>query len=153
MNDMNPPPRHLKSPSYGFTLLEVMIVVGIVVIMGSMGWNGYRHIVQKTGRAEGRAALLQVLLQEERHYAYHHRYQGFTAGSATGSFKWYSGTTPETSAYALSARACDGETLSTCVLVKATPGAEGVNRSYSDAECGALYLDSRGSLRADGKDC
>lgn len=153
MNDMKLRTRHLKTPSYGFTLLEIMIVLAIVVILGGMGWNGYRHIIQKAGRSEGRAALLQLLLQEERHFSHQHRYQGFTAGSGTGGFKWYSGATPETSAYALSARACDGETLSTCVLLKANPGAEGVNRNYGDTECGALYLDSRGGRRADGKDC
>lgn len=130
-----------------------MLVVGIVILLGSIGWNGYHQVMQRAARSEGRAALLQVLLQEERHYAHQHRYQGFTAGSGAGGFKWYSGATPETSAYALSARACDGETLSTCVLLKASPGAEGVNRNYGDAECGALYLDSRGGRRADGKDC
>jgi type IV pilus assembly protein PilE len=108
-----------------------MIVLAIVMLLGGIGWNGYRHIIQKAGRSEGRA-LLQ-LLQEERAFL-PAPLSRLPAGSGTGGFKWYSGVSPETSAYALSARACDGETLATCVLLKATPGAKASITAYGDAD-------------------
>ncbi|EIJ45977.1 type-4 fimbrial pilin-related transmembrane protein [Herbaspirillum sp. GW103] len=140
-------------PPRGFTLLEILVSLAIVILLAALGWNGYRHIVQKAGRAEGRAAILHVLLQQERHHAYQHRYRAFQPGSAAQGFKWYSGATPQTSAYALSARACEEEDLSSCVLVTATPGGSGVNSGYEDRQCGVLQADSRGNRRADGKEC
>ncbi|BEV16960.1 prepilin-type N-terminal cleavage/methylation domain-containing protein [Herbaspirillum sp. DW155] len=146
-------PHSLPAPARGFTLLEILVSLAIVILLAGLGWNGYRHIVQKAARAEGRAALLHVLMQQERHHAYQHRYKAFQPGSAAHGFKWYSGATPQASAYALAARACDDEDLSSCVLVTATPGGSGVNTAYEDARCGVLQADSRGNRRADGKDC
>lgn len=142
-----------RAPARGFTLLEILVSLAIVILLAGLGWNGYRHVAQKASRAEGRAAILQVLLQQERHYAYQHRYKAFQPGGEAHGFKWYSGATPQSSAYALSARACEGEDLSSCVLVSATPGGSGVNAGYQDETCGVLYADSRGARRADGKDC
>jgi type IV pilus assembly protein PilE len=143
----------LRSPSSGFTLLEILVSLAIVILLAGLGWNGYRHVVQKARRAEGRAAVLQVLLQQERQHAYQHRYKAFQPGSTGHGFKWYSGATPQASAYALSARACEDEDLSSCVLVMATPGGSGVNTAYEDERCGVLQADSRGNRRAGGPDC
>lgn len=150
---MYPPLRSSPAPANGFTLLEILVSLAIVILLAGLGWNGYLHIVKKASRAEGRAAILHVLLQQERHHAYQHRYRPFQPGSAAQGFKWYSGATPQTSAYALSARACEDEDLASCVLVIATPGGSGVNTAYEDAQCGVLQADNRGNRRADGKEC
>lgn len=143
----------LRSPSSGFTLLEILVSLAIVILLAGLGWDGYRHVVQTARRAEGRAAVLHVLLQQERQHAYQHRYKAFQPGSSGHGFKWYSGATPQASAYALSARACEDEDLSSCVLVMATPGGGGVNTAYEDDRCGVLQADSRGNRRAGGPDC
>lgn len=137
----------------GFTLLELMAALAIVILLGTLSWSSYQHHISKARRAEGRAAVLQVLLQQERHFAYQHRYAAFQPGAAETRFKWYSGGTPQGSAYALSAQACPGEDLGGCVQIIATPGAVGVNRSYRDEQCGVLRADSRGKRSADGPDC
>lgn len=137
----------------GFTLLELMAALAIVILLAGLSWSSYQHYVSRARRAEGRAAILQVLLQQERQFAFGHRYQAFQPGPAETGFKWYSGGTPATSAYALSAQACAGEDLASCVQVSATPGGAHVNAAYGDSQCGVLRADSRGSRSADGSDC
>ncbi len=143
------PSRHHR----GFSLLELMAALAIVILLAGLSWSSYQHYVGRARRAEGRAAVLQVLLQQERQFAYRHRYQAFQPGPAETGFKWYSGGTPATSAYALSAQACAGEDLASCVLVIATPGGAHVNAAYRDEQCGLLRADSRGTRSADGRDC
>ncbi len=140
----------------GFTLPELMAALLVVLVLAGLSWSSYQHAILKARRAEGRAAVLQVLLQQERQFAYQQRYQAFQPGQGdqgASDFKWYSGGTPQTSAYALSARACDGAALDSCVLVSATPGGPGVNAGFSDSACGRLHADSRGGRNADGPDC
>ncbi|AON56009.1 type IV pilin protein [Herbaspirillum seropedicae] len=141
----------------GFTLTELMAALLVVMVLAGLSWSSYQHAVLKARRAEGRAALLQVLLQQERQFAYQQRYQAFEPAQGvpreSDDFKWYSGGTPQTSAYALSARACDGAALDSCVLVTATPGGPGVHAGFSDSACGRLHADSRGGRSADGPDC
>jgi type IV pilus assembly protein PilE len=137
----------------GFTLIELTVAIAIIGILATLGWSGYSQHVLKARRAEGRAAVLQVLLQQERQFSYRHSYHAFAPGAAQTEFKWYSGDRPETSAYSIAAQACDGEDLRSCVRVTATPGGALVNAAYRDERCGALYADSRGRRGADGNDC
>jgi type IV pilus assembly protein PilE len=111
-----------NSPASGFTLIELTVTLSVVGVLAALSWGGYSHHVQKTRRAEGRAALLHVLLQQERQYAYRHSYQAFSPGANVGEFKWYSGEHPGSSAYSIAAGPCDNEDLRGCVRVAATPG-------------------------------
>ncbi|KAF1044102.1 MAG: hypothetical protein GAK35_01890 [Herbaspirillum frisingense] len=139
-----------RAPSHGFTLLELTAALAVVGLLAAIGWNSYSQYMLKARRAEGRAALLQVLIQQERQFSYQHRYQAFQPGAGETGFKWYSGETPSTIAYAIAAQACDGEDLSTCVRIIATPGGPAVNTAYRDEQCGILYADSRGRRGAAG---
>lgn len=123
----------------GFTLIELAATLAVVAVLASLAWAGYGHHVQKARRAEGRAALLQVLLQQERQFSLRHSYRAFSPGAGETEFKWFSGERPERSAYRLAALACPGEALDACVRVTATPSG-----SHSDAQCGALFADTLG---------
>lgn len=138
---------------HGFTLIELTVAIAVIGILATLGWSGYSQHILKTKRAEGRAALLQVLLQQERQFSYLNSYQAFTSEPAQTQFKWYSGDRPETSAYSIAAQACPNENIRSCVRVTATPGGVLVNTGYRDAQCGALYADSRGRRGADGDGC
>lgn len=137
----------------GFTLLEVMVAVVIVGILASIAYPSYLEAVRKTKRAEGRAALLQLMQQEERFYSQNTRYIAFTSGSTDPDekrFRWYSGDNPATSAYEIFASACVDDTIQNCVMLTASPGTEKVNVSFKDPACGELTLTSTGRKAASG---
>ena len=124
----------------GFTLLEALIAVLIVGIVSTLALPAYTGVLLKARRVEARAALFQVMQQQERFYTEHASYAVFSA--PTSLFRWWSGTRPEDSFYELSAQRCPEQSLRQCVLITATPGTELVMSEYLDPECGSLMLDS-----------
>lgn len=140
----------------GFTLIEMMVALAIAGILATFACSSYLSSIKKAKRAEGRAALMQLMQQQERYYSQHTTYIAFNSGSAGRDekyFKWYSADSPSSSSYEISAEACANETIQTCVKLIAKPGTEKVNSSYQDAECGNLKLSSTGEKSADGENC
>jgi type IV pilus assembly protein PilE len=158
----------MKKSNTGFTLIELMIVVAVIGILAAIAFPSYTSYVLKGRRAEGRAALLDLMQQQERYMTQRNCYLGFTtdaSGTATPSapspstacggvtatsvpFKTFSGDSLSNSGYVLSAGTCDasgGGTLSIaeCVRVIASP-----TRAGSDPEAASLRLTSTGV-----KDC
>ena len=68
----------------GFSLIELMIVVAIVAILASVAYPSYRDSVLKGRRGEARAALAELMQQQERYMTQHNKYLTFSAG-ATGT--------------------------------------------------------------------
>ena len=153
-----------KSFNRGFTLIELMIVVAIVAVLTSIAYPAYTSSILKGKRAEGRAALAELIQQQERYMTQRNCYLGFstaangvataiastTCGVTTATavpFKTFSGDTLANAAYLLSAEACPSGTagtnllMSDCVRVVATP-------IRTDAEAGTLRITSTGT-----KDC
>lgn len=135
--------------STGHTLIEITIVLGIMAVLTAAAMQGWQHLVRRQQCAEAKAAVLQVMQQQESHRSRHGRYQPFDL-TAPGSFKWHSGPTPAESAYAISAVACAGMSTARCVTVLAQPGGAGVRPGHGDPDCGVLRLDSLGVQQADG---
>jgi type IV pilus assembly protein PilE len=137
----------------GFTLVEVLIVLAIVVILAAIAYPSYAGFVTKTRRLEGQIALIETIQQQERFYTRANTYIGFSSESSDERekrFKWYSGGAAASSAYELSARACPGRELSQCVEVLATPGTAKVDANFRDADCETLTLNSAGARSASG---
>jgi type IV pilus assembly protein PilE len=53
----------------GFTILELMISLGIVALLATIAVPAYQNHVLKTNRADAQAALLELAHFMERHYA------------------------------------------------------------------------------------
>jgi type IV pilus assembly protein PilE len=137
----------------GFTLIEMMVVLVIMLILAAMVYPSYSGYVIKARRLEGQVALLDALQQQERYYTRYNVYKEFSAGSANPDeqrFKWWSGSSAAASAYELSAQACPGMPLQACIEVRATPGTAKVDPNFRDPECATLTLTSTGEQRAAG---
>lgn len=142
----------LKKKSYGFSLIEIMIVVAIIGILASVAYPSYMSSILKGRRAEGKAALLDLMQQQERFMTQTNSYCAFSntsgtvaavSGCTTVPFKTFSGDSLAKSAYYLSAEACTGSTINQCVRLSATP-------LKTDAEVDILRLSSTGTKECTG---
>ena len=65
------------SKALGFTLIELMIVVVIVAVLGSIAYPNYTAYVDRGKRSEGRAALMVLGARMERYYSDNNQYANF----------------------------------------------------------------------------
>lgn len=146
-----------KTPRHpGFTLIEVIVALVIAMILASIAYPSYLESVRKSRRMEGRAALLQLMQQQERYYSLHNSYIRFSSSSTDEDerkFRWFSGSSAQASAYEIKAEACASDTIANCVLLTAMPGTSKVDEKYKDPVCGELSLTSTGIKTANKPDC
>lgn len=138
---------------HAYTLVELMIVLVIIGILTSVAYPNYTGFVIKSRRIEAQIALLDIMQKQERYYSAHNSYVAFSADSSDPDekgFKWWSGASARDSAYELSARACPGTSLRSCIEVQARPGTARVNGRFRDPACETLTLVSTGEHRAGG---
>ncbi len=140
--------RSWGAPTRGFTLVEVMIVVAIIAILARIAYPAYTSSVLKGKRAQARAAILDLMQQEERYLTQNNTYLAFTNTSGTiaptsaaSTFKVYVGDNSTSPPYWLSANACGSQALTDCIQVVATP-------VQSDPQVGSIRMTSTGT-----KDC
>lgn len=148
---------------HGFTLVELMIVVGIVGILTALAYPSYQESVFKGRRAEARTAIADLMQQQERYMTQRGTYfdftntQGVTAPvsvpALTVPFKTYSGENQAMPLYFLSAARCPAilvpatpsPPISACVQISAVP-------RVPDAKAGTLTMDSTGVKACTGSD-
>lgn len=121
----------------GFTLIELMIVVAIIGILAAIAYPAYQDQVRKGKRAEGQAALLDMMAKQERFFTDNNSYTttltdlGYDV-DADGKVD-----SPE-DYYKLSAAACTDSTIASCVIITADP-------QFDDTQCENLTYNSLGS--------
>lgn len=136
-----------------------MITVAIIGILAAIAYPSYQDSVLKGRRAEGRAALLNLLQQQERYYTQTGSYLAFGAGASGNNgtslvggdektsqaipFKTTSGDSAADNAYRLSAGKCDNLGLNECVMLSAEP-------RLPDGAAGTLTLSSTGARGCTG---
>ncbi|MET0857040.1 MAG: type IV pilin protein [Telluria sp.] len=137
----------------GFSLIELVIVMAILLVLAAIAYPSYGGYITKTRRIEGQIALIEAIQQQERFYTRNNTYIAFSAGSTDAEerrFKWWSGSAAANSAYELKARACPGRELTECVEVQAMPGTSMVDVKFKDADCETLTLNSAGEQTSSG---
>lgn len=129
----------------GFSLIEVMIVVAIIGILSAIALPSYTSYITRSKRTECRAALMQVMQQQERYYTQQNTYLAFTSSAANIPMKQFSADSAASSACSISAAVCTGSTLSACITVTGTPPV-----SRPDLEVGNITLQSDGTKGCSG---
>lgn len=72
----------------GFTIIELMIVVAIIGIIGSIAYSSYQSSIQKSNRADGKELLLRCASMQERHFLRFNQYaldEGLVCGAGAGA--------------------------------------------------------------------
>lgn len=67
---------------YGFTLIELMIVVAIIGVLSAIAYPSYQSYMKKSGRADAKVGLLKLSDKQERFYLQNNTYT--TAFTAAG---------------------------------------------------------------------
>ena len=125
----------------GFTLIEMMIVVAIVGILAAISYPSYRDYVERAGRADGKAKLLEIMQAQERFYSQN---QTYTANLGAGGLGYgvaaNAAVASDEGRYSITAAVCGGA-IARCVALTA----DAVGAQANDTRCGDLTLDSLGT--------
>lgn len=81
---------HSRKYQQGVNLIELMIVVTIVAILGAIAYPSYRNQLLRSHRAEAKAAVLQVQVQQEKAFLQNNAYSTTLTGLG------YASNTPNT---------------------------------------------------------
>ena len=60
--------------NYGFTLIELMIVVAIIGVLGALAYPSYSSYMKKSARADAKVGLVKLADKQERFYLQNNKY-------------------------------------------------------------------------------
>ena len=139
-NRKGPPFRvALVGRSAGVTLVEIMVVVGIVALLAAVAVPSYRQYTIRAHRTEAKAALLRLATNQERFYLQNKQY------SLDPAALGFPGGLSEQGVYTLEIQTDAGVTLDWFATARPTPGGgrHGVDQT-ADSECTSFTLSSAG---------
>ncbi len=64
----------VKQNQKGFTLIELMVVVGIVAILAAVAYPSYQEQIRRGQRTDAQAMLLRLASEQEKFYSANFRY-------------------------------------------------------------------------------
>lgn len=91
------------SNQYGFSLIEVMVVVAIIGILASIALPGYQDYIKSGNAAEAPANLANCRVQAEQFYQDNFTYVGFACVPSDAKFFDYSIENQSATTYTLKA--------------------------------------------------
>lgn len=132
----------------GFTLVEILVALAIVAILAALALPSYRDSTLRAGRADGKAALMQVASDQERFYSANFTYSTNAVPLAATPAATL---TSRDGNYVISVAACAGGTIANCFVASAAPQGAQANDT-----CGTLTINQLGVRTASGgsvEDC
>jgi type IV pilus assembly protein PilE len=139
------PPFSGTQDGRGFTLIEVVVTMAIIAILAAVAYPSYHSYVAQGNRAEGRAAVMQMLLDQERYYTQMNTYVVVHTGAGPQPLQNFSGSSRATSRYLVTASRCEALPLNQCIRITAEPQFGG-----GDAKVGTLFATSVGERGCTG---
>ena len=130
------------SKSYGFSMIELMIVIAIVGIIAAVALPAYRESQLRAGRTEGKSTLMEVASMQERFFSANNSYSTNADPLSTPVVATLFSTNGD---YAVTVAACGTGTIANCFVATAAPQGE-----QADDTCGNLTLTNTGVRGAAG---
>jgi type IV pilus assembly protein PilE len=121
----------------GFSLVELMIVLGIIGILAAIAYPSYNEYTTRAHRADGQSALLDLATRMERYYSENNTYATATVAAGNGATDVLGTNISPDGWYTLSITAQGAGTFT----VQATPRLEQANR---DTRCQSLTYNNLG---------
>jgi len=148
----------MKKSLQGFTLIELMITVAIVAILAAIAYPNYTRYITRTNRAEGRNALLQLQVAQEKFFLQNNRYAGGTTAAASVAELNNAPTLPTASTPGLGIPTSTSKGYYTITLVTSTPvayigTATATGSQAADTACATLTIDQTGARTPTTGDC
>ncbi len=153
---MQPTLRHNRRSMHlqrGVTLMELMIVVVIVGMLAAIAYPAYQSQIEKTRRADGKAALMDTAQRLERCFTRANSYLDVGGSCPLAGQLAGGGIDSPEAFYRVSI--ADGALSQTAFTLQAVPQ----NAQAGDTRCATLMLDSRGrrgsqgNIETDENDC
>lgn len=120
--------------SSGITLIEILITLAIIAILSTIGYPLYSDYVIKSRRTDAKAALMQIIQAQQRHYTAHSTY---TTDLSKIGYPKAAAVLSDGGHYAITATSC-GAGITSCVTLTAVP-------QFTDDDCKNMILDSTGA--------
>jgi type IV pilus assembly protein PilE len=126
--------------SNGFTLIEVMVVVGIIGILAAIAIPSYRDYVIRSKLAEAYSNLSALRTQAEQHFQDNRTYLGFACTQAGAKYFDYTCNNPAITATTYTIKAAG----------KAAEGLTGIEFTINEANTKATTVTASSVMETNG---